>query len=830
MRRNRTWISLALALAFSSAISRGQVLNNDPNCTPTSCTPSNTTQVCTGASLSLADAAVNPTNGCIGSQFSASVSQEVTVGQSIVTTICLDECGNVCTNGCPGPQTNTVVPGIVSNGWSVVVGGWSTNGQGTNAVFTPADCGQGTITFITVWIDGCSTNRHTASADKDFKVVAVVDASASEGTIVATNENSKTYVVCKGTNDVTVTATPCPGVSEEELPDCWATTGGTGTSNLSRTVSKGACGSTTVTFTAGTSSKSVMVKVLEVTSSTASEGTEIDDGDGNSDTKTFVVCKGTGDVTVTATACPGLTDAQLAGTCWSTSGGSGTNLLTRTVSKTTCGSTTVTFTAGTSTRSVTVKVVEVSSATESEGTEIDDGDGNPGTKTYVACKGSGNVTITATPCPSMTEAELAGACWTTTGGSGTAKLTRTVSKGTCGSTTVTFTAGTSTKSVTVKVVEVSSAAVSEGTEVDDGDDNPDTKTFAICKGTGNVSVTATPCPGLGEPQLAGTCWSASGGSGTALLTRTVSKATCGSTTVTFTAGTSTKSVTVLVVEIQVLTVAGATALGGNDYAAVKAASGSVIVQATVCPNVAAAASVVTWTGGDAVPGYPLQRSVSKSTSAKTTVTASYGSSSTNCNVWIVWATVSIQTSGSNPSPLSFPTNFPGNQLGVQYYYWTFNGNDVAISTNINSANLAIGKVCGVGTITPPGIHGVITNGWSFVQYKMPHLFANGAPYQGYYSDDWSIDPFSSKYVSLIPTDEDKIYFVDGPPVGKYASDSFEFYCNFYSYVTWNSEVCSSNSFWHYQGRWKVDGTPPISAVDLGTGIINLPTTAFFPPP
>ncbi len=264
MRRNRTWISLALALAFSSAATRGQVLNNDPDCTPTSCTPSNTTQVCTGASLSLADAAVNPTNGCIGSQFSASVNQEVLEGQSIVTTICMDECGNVCTNGCPGPQTNTILPGIVSNGWSVVVGGWSTNGQGTNAVFTPADCGQGTITFITIWTDGCSTNERTASANKDFKVVAVGDAAASEGTLISSSANSKTYVVCKGTNDVTVTATPCPNISEQDVPDCWTTSGGNGTAKLTRTVSKTTSGSTTVTFTAGTSSISVSVIVVEV--------------------------------------------------------------------------------------------------------------------------------------------------------------------------------------------------------------------------------------------------------------------------------------------------------------------------------------------------------------------------------------------------------------------------------------------------------------------------------------------------------------------------------------------------------------------------------------
>jgi len=112
----------------------------------------------------------------------------------------------------------------------------------------------------------------------------------------------------------------------------------------------------------------------------------------------------------------------------------GTAKLTRTVSKATAGSTTVNFTAGTSYKTVTVKVVEVASATVSEGTEIDDGDGNPNTKTFVLCKGTGNATVTAAANPIMTEAQLANSCWTTTGGTGTAKLTRTVSKATAGST------------------------------------------------------------------------------------------------------------------------------------------------------------------------------------------------------------------------------------------------------------------------------------------------------------------------------------------------------------------------------------------------------------
>ncbi|MDB6037254.1 MAG: hypothetical protein JWM99_1095, partial [Verrucomicrobiales bacterium] len=99
-----------------------------------------------------------------------------------------------------------------------------------------------------------------------------------------------------------------------------------------------------------------------------SGATEVDDGDGDSNTKEYVVCQGTGDVTVTATCDPGLSEAQLANTCWWTGGGNGTAFLSRTVSKSSCGTTVVQFYAGTSHRIITIHVVCVDSLTPSAGT------------------------------------------------------------------------------------------------------------------------------------------------------------------------------------------------------------------------------------------------------------------------------------------------------------------------------------------------------------------------------------------------------------------------------------------------------------------------------
>jgi hypothetical protein len=193
------------------------------------------------------------------------------------------------------------------------------------------------------------------------KVVAVVDATVIGAIPIDdgdSSSNTTAYVTCLGTDDVTVTATPCPGLSEPELPDCWDASGGNGTSKLIRTVSKTNCATTSVGFSAGNSWKIVTVTVVAVGGASASGATPIDDGDGNPDTQAYMVCKGTGDVTVTATPCPaGLAETNLP-SCWTTDGGIGADKLIRTVPKETCDTKTVKFTAGASSKSITVHVVE----------------------------------------------------------------------------------------------------------------------------------------------------------------------------------------------------------------------------------------------------------------------------------------------------------------------------------------------------------------------------------------------------------------------------------------------------------------------------------------
>ncbi|MCD6049808.1 MAG: hypothetical protein K0Q55_1211 [Verrucomicrobia bacterium] len=231
-----------------------------------SCNISGYTTNCTEGVVVLTNATVNPTNGCIGSGFSASASQSVSNAIKIITSNYTNACGNVDTNNCPPTYvTNSVAPTIVSNWWTVSVGGYSASGSGLSASFTPTNSGEGTITFFTKYKKVCEEGEAEVSVPATFKVVKVASLTPDKGDEVDDgdgNADTKMYVICAVTNGVcTVTAVSDPALAEADLPSCWSLTGGTGTGKLVRTVSLTAAGDTVITATAGTSSKAVTIRV-----------------------------------------------------------------------------------------------------------------------------------------------------------------------------------------------------------------------------------------------------------------------------------------------------------------------------------------------------------------------------------------------------------------------------------------------------------------------------------------------------------------------------------------------------------------------------------------
>jgi hypothetical protein len=108
---------------------------------------------------------------------------------------------------------------------------------------------------------------------------------------------------------------------------------------------------------------------------------------------------------------------------------------------------------------------------------------------------------------------------------------------------------------TVTAVKVASLLPDVGTEIDDGDSNPNTKSFAVCVYPGVVTVTATPNPNVPEQCLPGYGttwgWTLTGGIGTSWVTRTVDRATPGVTTITCTCGSSSKTTKIYIVKVEI---------------------------------------------------------------------------------------------------------------------------------------------------------------------------------------------------------------------------------------------------------------------------------------
>jgi hypothetical protein len=161
---------------------------------------------------------------------------------------------------------------------------------------------------------------------------------------------------------------------------------------------------------------------------------------------------------------------------------------------------------------ITVTAIEVASLLPDAGTEIDDGDGDPNTKSFVVCIVEPNddpniVTVTATPNPSVSEEDLPD-CWALAGGDGNSLLFRTVDRTTTGETTITCVCGPSSKTTKIYVVKV---------RIIEPDENPVTDNNFTFNGAnpGVCNVTGTGTTGVPDmdPNLQ---WSISGISGSTL--------------------------------------------------------------------------------------------------------------------------------------------------------------------------------------------------------------------------------------------------------------------------------------------------------------------------
>ena len=111
----------------------------------------------------------------------------------------------------------------------------------------------------------CGNTKHT-----EVLVVGLDSLTANDTLLVDdkdANPDTQSYLFLvhdSASGDITITATPTPVVSEEQLPVNWTLSGGTGTSPLIRTVSKTSPAKTEITCTAGSCSKRATIWVVSV--------------------------------------------------------------------------------------------------------------------------------------------------------------------------------------------------------------------------------------------------------------------------------------------------------------------------------------------------------------------------------------------------------------------------------------------------------------------------------------------------------------------------------------------------------------------------------------
>jgi hypothetical protein len=263
--------------------------------------------------------------------------------------------------------------------------------------------------------------------------------------------------------------------------------------------------------------------------------------------------------------------------------------------------------------------------------------------------------------------------------------------------------------------------------------------------------------------------------------------------------------------------------GAKNWAAIKKASDDVIVEATTTPNTEDAWRQVAWSGdsGSPVAGHTNQRSLSRAASKKLHIEAALGGVTDSLDVWILWGTVTIKTSGPRPAnAVAFAGRYDGTEdLGAKEY---------------DGGAKAVGKVVPVAKITPAGVHDVVKAGWAFRRHMQGESWDDGVADTGdprfFKSPAWVDDTSDSAFQNLTPDADDQIYDRDAPNVAGFGTTDSEIYYNFEQWIEWGGASCSDMAQWHWRGRWQKSATPQITLKDVGTGTVPLPGQSFFHPP
>jgi hypothetical protein len=262
-----------------------------------------------------------------------------------------------------------------------------------------------------------------------------------------------------------------------------------------------------------------------------------------------------------------------------------------------------------------------------------------------------------------------------------------------------------------------------------------------------------------------------------------------------------------VITLQSLTVVSNSAVpigGTNNWAAVMTATNDwVYVQATLSMADTNAANQIQWSAGEKVPGNPFAVRVTKTNDVETTVTATLGSTNLSLNVWIVWANLQINESGTLDPEDKASALIAGNPWPYYMGGGDSLGPDSVLSNPYITYCFAIGKIEAKATLEPTGIHNLMTNVWHMHRYVQFMAWTNGILAALNTNNFTRDDTSAGNFMCLISTNGD-IFDLDAPgcPItGAIINHSAEVYDNFKEIVTvslGNAELqCSNTNTWSY---------------------------------
>jgi hypothetical protein len=275
--------------------------------------------------------------------------------------------------------------------------------------------------------------------------------------------------------------------------------------------------------------------------------------------------------------------------------------------------------------------------------------------------------------------------------------------------------------------------------------------------------------------------------------------------------------------------------GDKNWAAVRQPGAEAVIRAVTAPHDSAEEwRQIQWSGdGEPVKGKPNERRLSLEKSAKRHVEVRVGETSDHLDLWILWAGITILTSGPRPAgsaPFDLGMRDNTQDLGaVTYQTVTSSVVNEAAGEFVNNMG-ASGKVAPVAVLSPKGVNGVVKSGWAFQREVWSRNFMDGRESVGT-NKTWTRDTSKPAYLRLTPDANDKIYDLDGPDL-RWGSQTSETYNNFRQWIEWNGKTCSEYAAWYWKARWRVDRDPrkQITLNELATGNTNLPARAYYRPP